>query len=1000
MAVTRVVYRFLQLLCEGHNASFQEYLHTQAGKSTTVNLVQITVDYLLLMQESISSFCWHFNNMDHIEVMGQDNISCAFSVIKQVLITLTEYIQGPCKLNQTALSRSRLWDAIQGLLRLFAYLQEQLSNTNSIELLREVLKVLSDMITLLLSMLEGNQMSSEIGVSMKHTLVDCRNELQDITKFCFMFIKLNDTLTSKAFTQYDTNRDGRISRMEFERSLQTQKQYSREEVDYLMRCGDTNRDGFIDYAEFLDRFLLRAEEIGFNLVVLLQNLFEHLPKTNSDFELVDLRNRGKELMEHFSHHLGSIEIIGKSRTVEKVYFQIPKSCRDQWARSQIQESKREFINTCDHENVNSKLDKFIDFSENTIFEMRHFGKLCQVEEWERESRAKSHRDQNRDSFRDIQPGPESQENTTSGTVRTSTLSGRIKVKCLGMFLTLIHILFWCGKNLGRLVPKRFQRKKSRSRVETDTWFKGETNCVIPGESTIVADECVELEPCRLMREAGQFYETFKVIPVGFSEEYADLKNKQFSRWRKLKQYMREFTQLTHYWPLIIQSNFRFSSFLVENEQTLKSLRFFSVIFMNFLLLFYYQSDLDLFAYDYHFWLVLIATLHIMLSLLLLYTYIMWKVPLECFKREKKICIEILQNSDILKSFLDSNMKPFLSPYWWDAWALKSDKFPRMYWDKHFKHKVRENYADMDRDDEIVELLGESVQTNTEDNQNDRDDSLNAYTHGKFGVDYYYAVWMLFRVYLSDRNLLFSLMNICFTCMGLYFDHFFFAFHLIPEMMAYFSTLRTVVVSVTIHGKRLVYTTLLMSAVIFIYTVFAFRFFTTYYSKNCTNMITCLQFHMSSALRSGGGVSDVIDTPNKEDPLLLPRFVFDMSFFFIVIVFLLAIIQGLIIDAFGELRDREEGVRTSMQNKCFICGINKDKFNQVPRGYEKHTTKEHYYPNYLFFLMYLINKHDTLYTGQESYVWDLYLQRKWDFFPIGCYFERNRNEQQGVEQPVA
>ncbi|KAI6657509.1 Ryanodine receptor 44F-like X1 [Oopsacas minuta] len=999
---TIALFRFLQLLCEGHNASFQEYLHTQAGKSTTVNLVQITVDYLLLMQESISSFCWHYNNMDHIEAMGQDNISCAFSVIKQVLITLTEYIQGPCKLNQTALSRSRLWDAIQGLLRLFAYLQEQLSNTNSIELLREVLKVLSDMIILLLSMLEGNQMSSEIGVSMKHTLVDCRNELQDITKFCFMFIKLNDTLTSKAFTQYDTNKDGRISRLEFERSLQTQKQYSPEEVDYLMRCGDTNRDGYIDYAEFLDRFLLRAEEIGFNLVVLLQNLFEHLPKTNSDFELNDLRNRGKELMEYFNNHLGSIEIIGKSRTVEKVYFQIPKSCRDQWARSQIQESKREFINTCDHENVNSKLDKFIDFSENTIFEMRHFGKLCQVEEWERESRAKSHRDQNIERFREITPGPQSQEYTTRNTIRTSTYSGTIKAKCLWIFLTVIHIILWCGKNVGRLIPKRYRKKKCTEATPKTCWLKGEDTCMLPGEDIIAAGDCVELEPSHLMREAKQYYETSKIIPVGFSDEYVDLKNKNFSRLRKLKQYMRDLTQLTHYWPLIIQSNFRLSSFLVENEQMLKSLRFFSVIFMNFLLLFYYQSDQDMFAYDYQIYLVLTASLHVMLSLLLLYTYIMWKVPLECFKREKKICIEILQNSDIFKSFLDSNSKPFLSQYWWDAWALKSDKFPRMYWDKHFKHKVRENYSEMDRDEEIDELLGENMERNGENNVDEEDNyrSLNEYTHGKFGVDYYYAVWMLFRVYLSDKNLLFSLMYICFTCMGLLFDHFFFAFHLIPEMMGYFSTLRTVVVSVTIHGKRLVYTTLLMSAVIFIYTVFAFRFFTTYYSKNCTNMVTCLQFHMSSALRSGGGVSDVIDTPDKKDPLVLPRFLFDMSFFFIVIVFLLAIIQGLIIDAFGELRDREEGVRASMQNKCFICGINKDKFNQVPRGYEKHTSKEHYYPNYLFFLMYLINKHDTLYTGQESYVWDLYLQRKWDFFPIGCYFEKNSNEKHEAEQLVA
>ncbi len=75
-------------------------------------------------------------------------------------------------------------------------------------------------------------------------------------------------------------------------------------------------------------------------------------------------------------------------------------------------------------------------------------------------------------------------------------------------------------------------------------------------------------------------------------------------------------------------------------------------------------------------------------------------------------------------------------------------------------------------------------------------------------------------------------------------------------------------------------------------------------------------------------------------------------------------------------------------------------------FQTHTTAEHNFANYLFFLTHLLNKPDTEHTGQvcfienfismgfffrllkqESYVWEMYQSRKWDFFPIGECFRR-------------
>jgi ryanodine receptor 2 len=57
------IFRFLQLLCEGHNLDFQNYLRVQPGNNTLVNTIICTVDYLLRLQESMMDFYWHYSGI-------------------------------------------------------------------------------------------------------------------------------------------------------------------------------------------------------------------------------------------------------------------------------------------------------------------------------------------------------------------------------------------------------------------------------------------------------------------------------------------------------------------------------------------------------------------------------------------------------------------------------------------------------------------------------------------------------------------------------------------------------------------------------------------------------------------------------------------------------------------------------------------------------------------------------------------------------------------------
>ena len=56
--------------------------------------------------------------------------------------------------------------------------------------------------------------------------------------------------------------------------------------------------------------------------------------------------------------------------------------------------------------------------------------------------------------------------------------------------------------------------------------------------------------------------------------------------------------------------------------------------------------------------------------------------------------------------------------------------------------------------------------------------------------------------------------------------------------------------------------------------------------------------------------------------------------------------GLIIDAFGELRDREDSISADMKNKCFVCGLPKAEFDHVPHSFDNHVTREHNAAHYM------------------------------------------------------
>uniref|UniRef100_A0AA85JZA6 Ryanodine receptor n=1 Tax=Trichobilharzia regenti TaxID=157069 RepID=A0AA85JZA6_TRIRE len=364
------IFRFLQLLCEGHNLAFQDYLRTQAGNTVSVNLIISTVDYLLRLQESIMDFYWHYSNKETIDEAGKSSFVRAIKIGKQVFRSLTEYIQGPCIGNQLALAHSRLWDAVAGFIYVSAQMQDKLSrDPDQLDLLREFLNLQKELMIMLLSMLEGNVVNGPIAKQMVDTLTESSANVEMILKFFDIFLRMKVITTSEAFLAFDVNGDGWISHREFRLALEQQKTYTPEEISYIIACVDNNADGKVDFKEFTERFYNPAEDIGFNLALLLTNLSEHVP---FDPRLERLIEKARGVLDVFEPHLGRIEITGSNGRIERVYFEIRQQHIDQWEAPQIKESKRSFLHAVVGESGDKeKLECFVNFCEDTIFEMQH-----------------------------------------------------------------------------------------------------------------------------------------------------------------------------------------------------------------------------------------------------------------------------------------------------------------------------------------------------------------------------------------------------------------------------------------------------------------------------------------------------------------------------------------------------------------------------------------------------------------------------------------------------
>ena len=203
------------------------------------------------------------------------------------------------------------------------------------------------------------------------------------------------------------------------------------------------------------------------------------------------------------------------------------------------------------------------------------------------------------------------------------------------------------------------------------------------------------------------------------------------------------------------------------------------------------------------------------------------------------------------------------------------------------------------------------------------------------------------------------------------------------------TFQNVIRSVTRNGKSILVTAVFGLIVIYIFSVIGFVYLpedfeneTEFNGKErvCDTLLICIVTTLNEGLRNGGGIGDMLKPKSVHEPLFPFRVVYDLLFFFIVIIITLNLIFGVIIDTFADLRAEKNEAEENRRNTCFICGLNRSEFEHKAVTFDEHIKRDHNLWNYLYFVVHLKTKDVTEYTGPESFVKDLITKRNLEWFP--------------------
>ena len=189
-------------------------------------------------------------------------------------------------------------------------------------------------------------------------------------------------------------------------------------------------------------------------------------------------------------------------------------------------------------------------------------------------------------------------------------------------------------------------------------------------------------------------------------------------------------------------------------------------------------------------------------------------------------------------------------------------------------------------------------------------------------------------------------------------------------------------AITRNLGRIAYTLLLAIIFLYLFAVITIVTFKNQYAlagkSACNDLVSCFKLQFDYGLVNppewvGDGYIDPYISADAESSSyghigsILAGSLFNFSYIILINLVLQAIISGLIIDTFSEMRAESEEIEVDIREKCFICSIDRDEFEQLDIPFVEHVKSEHNMWQYIWFMIYLESKDPLSYTGPEQYI---------------------------------
>ena len=201
------------------------------------------------------------------------------------------------------------------------------------------------------------------------------------------------------------------------------------------------------------------------------------------------------------------------------------------------------------------------------------------------------------------------------------------------------------------------------------------------------------------------------------------------------------------------------------------------------------------------------------------------------------------------------------------------------------------------------------------------------------------------------------------------------------------TMYTVIFSVQMRYKQFLAAGFLILIVSLFFAMIKYKWFTA--PDECVTYSECFFDMLNSGIRGGSGMGFGIKKLGQEGYLI--EFLLEWTLFFIVMLILLNIINGVIVDTFLELREKSNEENETKLNICYICSLHRTLFEKRGIDFEYHKDHEHNIMNYFDYIYKIEITDESDLNSLDYQVRQSIKTKRTDFFPINTCVSFNSNK---------